>query len=115
MWGNKGAVPRWGCMDSALFSTTDPQEPLFHPGTHRAEQPTRADPLPPELSHSPGHPHRLHGVLALFACGDVLHALGEPPTARLLTGALSGWPGAALPKEPRALGVRPPLGLGRTR
>lgn len=82
---------------------------LFHPQSSAASQ-SRLSPPP---SHSPGHPHRLHRVLALLACGDVLHPLGEPPVGRLLTGPLSCWPVAALRKEPSAPGARLSPGPGR--
>lgn len=52
-----------------------------------------AEPLTPERvpPHSPGHPHRLHGVLALLPRGDVLHPLGELPR-RLSWPRWHGWP-----------------------
>lgn len=107
-------MPRWGCMDSVLLSTTDSQALCSTPGPteqHSLPVPTFSH----RLSHSPGHPHRLHRVLALLASGDVLHPLGEPPAARLPTGRLSRWPVAALPKGPCPPGVRRHPDLGRTR
>lgn len=42
--GNKGAVPCWGCMDSALLSTTDP---CSTPGTQSsAASQSRLSPTP---------------------------------------------------------------------
>lgn len=82
---------------------------------HPCPSPDPAEQLSPLPSYSPGHPHRLHRVLALLAGGDVLHALGEPVAAGPRAGPRPRRPPAALPERPCARVGRPQPGPAGTR
>lgn len=72
--GNKGAVPCWGCMDSALLSTTEPCS------THRAAQPPRADSFHPRATHQ-ATPTGFIGFLPFLRVGMYSTPSGSPRLA----------------------------------